>query len=89
MTTRTAVPSIGNISSVSSVAIPANSPDVSAALVLANLQDPQTQLRFYADAGVYPTIDLDRADPQVRESAVPRSPGVLPPEELTAQVPQR
>jgi putative spermidine/putrescine transport system substrate-binding protein len=87
-TTRTAVPSIGNISDVSSVAIPANSPDVAAALVLANLlQDPQTQLRFYADASVYPVIDLDRTDPGVRQqfAAVPRSPAVLPVEELAAR----
>lgn len=87
-TTRTAVPSIGNISNVSSVAIPANSPDVSAALVLANLlQAPETQLRFYADAGVYAVIELDRTDPGMRQqfAAVPRSPAVLPVEELTAR----
>jgi putative spermidine/putrescine transport system substrate-binding protein len=87
-TTRTAVPSIGNISKVSSVAIPANSPDTAAALVLANvLQDPETQLRFYDDAGVYPVIELDRADPAMRQrfDAVARSPAVLPVEELTAR----
>ena len=87
-TTRTAVPSIGNISNVSSVAIPANSPDTAAALVLANLlQDPETQLRFYAEGGVYPVIELDRADPAMRQrfEAVPRSPAVLPLEALTAR----
>lgn len=87
-TTRTAVPSIGNISNVSSVAIPANSADVAAALVLANLlQDPETQLRFHADAGVYPAVELDRTDPAMRQrfAAVPRSPAVLPIEELTAR----
>jgi putative spermidine/putrescine transport system substrate-binding protein len=87
-TTRTAVPSIGNIGNVSSVAIPTNSPDTAAALVLANLlQDPETQLRFHADAGVYPVIELDRTDPAVRQrfAAVPRSPAVLPLEELTAR----
>jgi putative spermidine/putrescine transport system substrate-binding protein len=87
-TIRTAVPSIGNISNVSSVAIPANSADVAAALVLANiLQDPETQLRFYVDAGVYPVIEPDRTDPAMRQrfAAVPRNPAVLPLEELTAR----
>ena len=40
---------------------PLTRPTVAAALVFANLlQDPQTQLRFYADGGIYPVIDLDR-----------------------------
>jgi putative spermidine/putrescine transport system substrate-binding protein len=88
-TTREAVPSIGNIGNVSFVAIPADSPDRAAALVLANLlQDPETQLRFYADGGIYPVIDLDRLPPEVRArfDAVPVSPSVLPPAELTARV---
>jgi putative spermidine/putrescine transport system substrate-binding protein len=88
-TTRTAVPSIGSISDVSSIAIPANSPDVAAALVLANLlQDPETQLRFYADAGVYPVIGLDRTDAEVRQefATVPLRPAVLPVEEFSARM---
>ncbi|WP_219418703.1 hypothetical protein [Pseudonocardia nigra] len=48
-TTRTAVPSVGNISNTSFIAIPADAADRAAALVLANLlQDPQTQLRCRA-----------------------------------------
>ena len=61
---------------------------MAAALVLANLlQAPETQLRFYADAGVYPAIELNRTDPAVRQqfAAVPHSPAVLPVEELTAR----
>ena len=88
-TTREAVPDVGNIGNVSNIAIPVNSPDKAAAMVLANLlQDPQTQLRFYADAGVYPAIDVVRTDPAVQEAfaAVQPSPSVLPLDELTADV---
>ena len=88
-TTREAVPDVGNIGNVSSIAIPANSPDKAAAMVLANLlQDPQTQLRFYADAGSYPAIDVARTDPATREAfaAVQSDPSVLPLEQLTADV---
>lgn len=88
-TTREAVPDVGNIGNVSNIAIPVNSPDKAAAMVLANLlQDPQIQLRFYADAGVYPAIDVARTDPAVQEAfaAVQPSPSVLPLDELTADV---
>ncbi len=88
-TTREAVPSIGNIGNVSFLAIPRDARDRAAALVLANLlQDPATQLRFYADGGIYPVIDLARtpADVQQGFAAVPLSPSVLPLAELTANV---
>jgi putative spermidine/putrescine transport system substrate-binding protein len=88
-TTREAVPDVGNIGNVSNIAIPVNSPDKAAAMVLANLlQDPQTQLRFYADAGSYPAIDVARTDPATQEAfaAVQPSPSVLPLEQLTANV---
>jgi putative spermidine/putrescine transport system substrate-binding protein len=88
-TTRQAVPDVGNIGNVSNIAIPVNSPDKAAAMVLANLlQDPQTQLRFYADAGIYPAIDVATTDPATQEAfaAVRPSPSVLPLEELTANV---
>jgi putative spermidine/putrescine transport system substrate-binding protein len=88
-TTRQAVPDVGNIGNVSNVAIPVNSPDKAAALVLANLlQDPQSQLRFYAEGGIYPAIDVARTDPEVQDAfaAVAPSPSVLPLAELTARV---
>ncbi len=88
-TTREAVPDVGNIGNVSNIAIPVNSPDKAAAMVLANLlQDPQTQLRFFADAGSYPAIDVARTDPATQEAfaAVQPSPSVLPLEQLTANV---
>lgn len=88
-TTREAVPNIGNIGNVSFLTIPQDAGDRAAALVLANLlQDPQTQLRFYADGGIYPVIDLARTPTEVQESfaAVPLSPAVLPLAELTANV---
>lgn len=86
--TREAVPSVGNIGNVSNIAIPANSPDRAAALVLANLvQDPAAQLEFYSTAGIYPAIDVDRTPPEVRErfAAVQAAPSVLPLAELTAR----
>lgn len=85
--TRSAVLDIGNIGNVSNIAIPANSPDKAAALVLADLlQDPATQLRFYADAGIAPVIELDRLDAAGQEAfaAVPVAPSVLAPEVLAA-----
>jgi putative spermidine/putrescine transport system substrate-binding protein len=87
-TTRTAVPSVGNIANTSYLAIPADAAHRSAALVLANLlQDPQTQLHFYADGGIYPVIDLDRLPAEVRAEfdAVALGPSVLPLHELTAR----
>ena len=86
--TRVTVPSIGNITNVSFLAIPADSPDRQAALVLANLlQDPETQLRFYADAGILPVLDLDRLPVEVRQrfDAVDTGPVVPPLAELTAR----
>ncbi len=88
-TTRTAVPSIGNIANTSFLAIPGDAADRAAALVLANLlQDPQTQLRFFADGGIFPAIDLERLPPDVRArfDAVPTSPSLLPLRELAARV---
>lgn len=85
--TRTAVPSPGNIANTSYLAIPADAADRAAALVLANLlQDPQTQLRFFADGGIYPVIDLDRVPAEVRAEfeAVDLGESVLPLDELTA-----
>jgi putative spermidine/putrescine transport system substrate-binding protein len=87
-TTRTTVPDVGNIANTSYLAIPADAADRPAALVLANLlQDPRTQLRFYADGGIYPVIDLDRLDPGERAEfeAVDLGPSVLPLTELTAR----
>jgi putative spermidine/putrescine transport system substrate-binding protein len=58
-------------------------------MVLADtLQDPRTQLRFYADGGIYPVIDLDRlpADLRAEFDAVALGPAVLPLDELTARV---
>ncbi|MBD8868248.1 ABC transporter substrate-binding protein [Nocardioides donggukensis] len=84
--TREAVLSVGNISNVSFVAVPANAGDQAGALVLANvLQDPEVQLGLYEAAGIYPAIDVRRTDPEVQErfAAVATSPSVLSPEELT------
>lgn len=86
--TRQAVPDVGNIGNVSNIAIPENAADRAAGLVLANLlQDPQSQLRFFADAGIYPVVELDRTGPEVQQgfAAVPRSPSVLPIADLTAR----
>ena len=86
--TRTTVPDVGNIANTSYLAIPADAADRAAALVLANLlQDPETQLRFYADGGIYPVIDLDRVPADVRAGfeAVDLGPSVLPLTELTAR----
>ena len=62
-TRATAVPALGNIANTSFLAIPADAADRAAALVLANLlQDPETQLRFYADAGIFPVVAPRPAD---------------------------
>ncbi len=87
-TTRTTVPDVGNIANTSYLAIPADAADRPAALVLANLlQDPQTQLRFYADGGIYPVIDLERVPAGLRAEfeAVDLGPSVLPLAELSAR----
>ena len=86
--TREAVPDVGNIGNVANVAIPVNSPHKAGAMVLANLlQDPRSQLRFYADGGVYPAVALDRLPEDVaREfAAVPVNPSVLTLDQLTAR----
>ncbi len=86
--TRAAVPDVGNIGNVANVAIPANSPNRAGALVLANLlQDPRSQLRFYADGGVYPVVALDRLPDDLRQqfAAVPVSPSVPTLDQLTAR----
>lgn len=87
-TTRTAVPGIGNVANTSFVAIPQDAAHRPAALVLADLlQDPETQLRFYADGGIYPAIDLGRlpAAARARFAAVRLNPSVLPLADLTAR----
>ena len=88
-TTREAVPSIGNIGNVSFLAIPDDSPDKPAALVLANLlQDPETQLRFFADGGIYPAIDVARTPDDIAQqfADVPLNDSILPLADLTANV---
>lgn len=83
--TRTAVPRPGNIANTSFVALPADAADRAAGLVLANLlQDPQTQLRFYADGGILPAIDVSRlpAEQRARFDAVRLGPSVLPLDQL-------
>ena len=85
-TTRETVPSIGNISNVSFVAIPGNAANQAAALVLANvLQEPEVQLALYRAAGIYPAIDVSRTSPDVQDqfAAVEVSPSVLTLDELT------
>ena len=86
VTTREAVPSVGNISNVSFVTIPDNAAHQAAALVLANvLQEPEVQLALYRAAGVYPAIDVARTSPEVQDdfAAVEVSPSVLTLDELT------
>ena len=86
--TREAVPSVGNISNVSFLAVPANAGDSAGALVLADvLGDPEVQADLYAATGIYPVVDPGLVSPGVRRriAAVPSSPSVLTPEELTAQ----
>ena len=86
--TREAVPSPGNISNNSFVAIPANAGHRAAALVLADvLQDPQTQLALFTAEGTYPGIDVDKTDAATKAAfaAVPVSPAVLTLAELTAR----
>jgi putative spermidine/putrescine transport system substrate-binding protein len=85
--TREAVPSPGNISNNSFMAIPDNAAHQPAALVLANvLEDPQTQLALYRVEGTYPGIDVTKTDAATRAAfaAVPLDPSVLPLSQLTA-----
>ena len=59
-TTRETVLSVGNISNVSFVGVPANADDQAGAMVLANvLQDPEVQLALYEATGIYP-VDRPR-----------------------------
>ncbi len=90
-TTREAVPSVGNISNVSFVAVPRNAADQAGALVLANvLQEPEVQLALLEGAGIYPAVELDRLPSGLRRRFAEVTPGpaegssVLGPEELTA-----
>ncbi|WP_300403746.1 ABC transporter substrate-binding protein [Nocardioides sp.] len=85
--TREAVPSVGNISNVSFVTIPANAAHQAGALVLANvLQEPEVQLALFEAAGVYPAIDVATTPQGVQDAfaAVETSPSVLPLAELLA-----
>ena len=85
--TREAVPSIGNISNVSFVTIPANAAHQAGALVLANvLQEPEVQLALFEAAGVYPAIDVATTPQAVQDAfaAVETSPSVLPLDDLLA-----
>ena len=89
-TTREAVPSVGNISNVSFVAVPDNAADQAGALVLANvLQEPEVQLAMLEGAGIYPALDLDRLPADVRRRFAAAGtgpsglgPSVLGPEQL-------
>ena len=85
--TRETVLSVGNISNVSFVGVPANAEDRAGAMVLADvLQDPEVQLGLYEATGIFPVIDLDAVEPALAErfAAVDAGPSVLSPEELTA-----
>ncbi len=85
--TREAVPSPGNISNNSFLAIPGNAAHKAAALMLANvLEDPQTQVALYKAEGIYPGIDVAKTDAATRAAfaAVQVSASVLPLSELTA-----
>jgi len=85
--TREAIPSPGNISNDSFVAIPANAAHRAAALVLADvLQDPRTQLALFVAQGTYPGIDVTKTDAATKAAfaAVPVSPSVLTLAQLTA-----
>lgn len=85
--TREAVPSPGNISNNSFLAIPDNAAHKAAALVLANLlEDPLTQLALYQAEGTNPGIDVTKTATatQAAFAAVPLSASVLPLSQLTA-----
>ena len=79
--------SVGNISNVSFVTIPANAAHQAGALVLANvLQEPEVQLALFEANGVYPAIDVASTPTDVQDAfaAVETSPSVLPLDELLA-----
>ncbi len=85
--TRETVLSVGNISNVSFLGVPANAEDRAGAMVLANvLQDPEVQLGLFEATGIFPVVDLDTVDPAVAEqfASVDSGPAVLTPAELTA-----
>ncbi|MDE0776446.1 MAG: ABC transporter substrate-binding protein [Nocardioides sp.] len=85
--TREAVLSVGNISNVSFVTIPANAAHQAGALVHANdLQEPEVQLALFEANGVYPAIDVASTPTDVQDAfaAVETSPSVLPLDELLA-----
>lgn len=86
VTTREAVPSVGNIANYSFLGIPANAAHRAAALVLANvLEAPATQLELYRLEGSYPGIDLARTTPAIQRqfAATATSASVLPLDALT------
>jgi putative spermidine/putrescine transport system substrate-binding protein len=85
--TRTAVFEDGNIGNHSFVAIPRNSPDIAAAIVLADLLlSPEAQLERFEATGGFPVFQLDRAPDEIRAAleAGQDSPSVLSIDELTA-----
>lgn len=84
--TREAVPTSGNISNYSFIAIPDNAGHGAAALVLANvLQEPEVQLALYRAAGIFPGIDVSRTTPAMQKkfADVPTHPSVLSAEKLS------
>ncbi|ANH37358.1 hypothetical protein I601_0915 [Nocardioides dokdonensis FR1436] len=85
--TRETVLSVGNISNVSFLGVPANAEDRAGAMVLADvLQDPEVQLGLFEATGIFPVVDLDTVDPALAEqfASVDAGPSVLTPAELTA-----
>ncbi len=85
--TRTAVFEDGNIGNHSFVAIPRNSPDIAAAIVLADLLlSPEAQLELFDAIGGFPVFPVDEAPEEIRAAfeAGQDSPSVLPIDELTA-----
>ena len=87
-TTRETVLEGGNISNTSYLAIPANAADQAGALVLADvLMDPEIELAVYENAGIYPAVDLESLEPDLRrrfdDVTASASDSVLTPEELT------
>ncbi|MEJ7844858.1 MAG: ABC transporter substrate-binding protein [Acidimicrobiales bacterium] len=85
--TRTAVFEDGNIGNHSFVAIPANSPDIAAAIVLADLLlSPEAQLALFEATGGLPVFALDQVADDIRTAFEEGqdSPSLLAIDELTA-----
>lgn len=86
-TTRTTVPSPGNISNYSFIAVPDNAANKAAGYVLANLlQEPEVQLALYEATGIFPGVALQKLPDDVRTQfeEVQQGPSVITLEELTA-----